>query len=54
MSEILWFDLKRHLWLVGTLEYGPDRLHYVLVDSATGAIVDTVERHWDPDVDGYP
>ena len=54
VSEILWFDLKRSLWQVGTLEYGPDRLHYDLVDPATGEIRGTVERHWDPDKDGYP
>jgi hypothetical protein len=53
-QEILWFDLDLGLWQVGTLHYGLKQLHYLLVDPVTGEVVDTVERPWVPDVDGYP
>jgi hypothetical protein len=54
VNEILWFDAKRGLWQVGTLEYEPMRLHYLLIDPLDGSVVETVERAWVPDTDGFP
>jgi len=51
------FDPKTDAYQVGMLESGNlpvSRVHLVLVDARTGAIVRFVERDWDYDVDGYP
>jgi hypothetical protein len=54
VEEFARFDLKSGLWHIGVIEYGLERIHYVRIDPATGTLLDTVERRWDPDVDGYP
>lgn len=52
MEEFIRFDQEAHLWNVGVVIYGRDILHYVRVDPASGAVVDTVERPFVWQVDG--
>ena len=56
-EEILWYDAEQDRWEVGVMpwyETEPPRIHGLLVDAATGAIVGPLDRPWDQDVDGMP
>lgn len=53
-DPVLWLDAEADLWEVGLLEYDVRRFHVALVHPRTGEVVKTIERPWDPDVDGYP
>jgi hypothetical protein len=53
---VLWYRPTLSLWEVGVLAwYAPaQHMHLVLVDPHSGAVVDTVDRAWDEDRDGFP
>ena len=56
-EEILWYRPELAAWEVGVLiwyEFPEPRLHLVVVDPHTGQILDTVDRAWDEDRDGFP
>lgn len=53
-EPLLRFDPDTDLWQVGLVDYRTERIHYVLVDPMIGEIVDTIDRPWDPEVDGFP
>lgn len=56
-ETILWYDADHDRWEVGVLpwyESDPPRIHGVLVDGTTGAVLGPLDRPWDKDVDGYP
>ena len=56
-EEILWYRPELDAWEVGVLgwyEFPEPRLHLVLVDPRTGAIIDTVDRAWSEERDGFP
>ncbi len=56
-EEIAWYDADRDVWEVGVMpwyETDPPRIHGVLVDPFTGAIVGPLDRAWDRDVDPFP
>jgi hypothetical protein len=56
-EDVMWYRPERDLWEVGVLDWygGPGAtMHLVLVDPFSGAIVDTVDRPWDRDLDGFP
>jgi hypothetical protein len=56
-EEILWYRPELGAWEVGVLvwyEHPEPRLHLVLVDPHSGAILDTVDRAWDQERDGFP
>jgi hypothetical protein len=54
-SIILWYRPELDLWEVGVLAWHDaptPQMHLVLVDPHSGAIVQTVDRRWDEDLDG--
>ena len=51
-SEFIRFDPRRGVWEVGTVEYVSTTLHFVRVHPVTGAVLETIERRWVPEVDG--
>lgn len=56
-AEIAWYDAERDVWEVGVMpwyEADPPRIHGVLVDPVTGAIVGPLDRPWDMDADPWP
>lgn len=53
-SEFIRFDPQRAVWEVGTVEYISTTLHFVRVHPVTGAVLETVDRRWIPEVDGNP
>jgi hypothetical protein len=54
-EPVIRFDPVGSIWEIGLLDYGDQpRVHFVLVDGASGQIVGFAERAWDFDVDGYP
>ena len=54
-DELVRYDPLAGVWQVGLLDYTePPRIHLVLVDPSTGALVGWVERIWDYDTDGFP
>lgn len=56
-AVIAWYDDDRDLWEVGVMpwhETTPPRIHGVLVDAVTGAIIGPLDRDWDQDVDLFP
>lgn len=56
-AEIAWYDRDRDLWEIGIMpwyETEPPRIHGVLVDAVTGAILGPLDRPWDRDVDPFP
>ncbi len=56
-EPILWYRPELGAWEVGLLIWNdfPDpRMHLVLVDPVSGAIVDRVDRPWDQELDGFP
>jgi hypothetical protein len=56
-EEILWYDAHEDRWEVGVMpwyETDPPRIHGLLVDATTGAVIGPLDRAWDEDVDGFP
>lgn len=56
-EEILWYRPQLGAWEAGVLvwyEFPEPRLHLVLVDPHTGAILETVDRAWSEERDGFP
>jgi hypothetical protein len=56
-AEIAWYDADRDLWEIGVMpwyETDPPRIHGVLVDAVTGAILGELDRPWDRSVDPFP
>jgi len=56
-EAIAWYDAERDVWEIGVMpwyETEPPRIHGVLVDAVTGAIVGPLDRPWDRDVDPFP
>jgi hypothetical protein len=56
-AQIVWYDARRALYEVGVMpwyETDPPRIHGVLVDAVTGAIIGPLDRPWDRDVDPFP
>ena len=56
-EEILWYDAPNDRWEVGVMpwyETEPPRIHGLLVDAATGAVLGPLDRAWDEAVDGFP
>lgn len=56
-ATIVWYDDERDLWEIGVMpwyESEPPRIHGVLVDAVTGAIVGPLDRAWDQAVDPFP
>lgn len=54
---VMWYRPERDLWEVGVLDWygGPGAtMHLVLIDPSTGVVLDTVDRSWDRDADGFP
>lgn len=54
---LMWYRPALGLWEVGYLVWygGPGAtMHLVLIDPSSGAILDTVDRPWDRDLDGFP
>jgi hypothetical protein len=56
-AEIAWYDADRNVWEVGIMpwyETDPPRIHGVVVDGSTGAIVGPLDRAWDRATDPFP
>jgi hypothetical protein len=56
-AEVAWYDLERDRWEIGVMpwyETDPPRIHGVLVDGTTGAILGELDRPWDRDADPFP
>jgi hypothetical protein len=56
-ESIAWYRPDRDIWEVGVLpwyETKPPRIHGVIVDAKTGAILGPLDREWNPDLDGWP
>ena len=56
-ATIAWYDADRDVWEIGVMpwyETEPPRIHGVLVDAVTGAILGPLDRPWDRDVDPFP
>jgi hypothetical protein len=56
-EEIAWYQADRDVWEIGVMpwyETQPPRIHGVLVDAVTGAVVGPLDRPWNQDVDGFP
>jgi hypothetical protein len=52
---VIRFDQSTGGYVIGIVDSGDllvPRLHAVVVDARTGAIVRSVERIWDPSIDG--
>jgi hypothetical protein len=56
-ASIAWYQPDRDIWEVGVLpwyETAPPRLHGVVVDAKSGAILGPLDREFNRDVDGMP
>jgi hypothetical protein len=56
-ASIAWYQADRDIWEVGILpwyETSPQRIHGVVVDARTGAVLGPLDREWKQDVDGMP
>jgi hypothetical protein len=56
-AHIVWYDAAHDRWEIGVMpwyEDEPPRIHGVLVDAVTGAILGPLDRPWDQDVDPFP
>ncbi len=56
-AAIAWYDATHDLWEIGVMpwyETEPPRIHGVLVDATTGAVVGPLDRSWDKQVDPFP
>jgi hypothetical protein len=56
-ATISWYDPDRDLWEIGVMpwyETEPPRIHGVLVNAVTGAILGPLDRPWEQDVDPFP
>lgn len=56
-ATIAWYDADRDLWEIGVMpwyETEPPRIHGVVVDAISGAILGPLDRPWNEDVDPFP
>ena len=56
-EEILWYDASHDVWEIGVMpwyETDPPRIHGLVLDATTGAIIGPLDRAWDKDHDGFP
>ena len=56
-EAIAWYDAEAGVWEVGVMpwyETQPPRIHGVLVDPVTGAVLGKLDRPWDEEADGFP
>jgi hypothetical protein len=56
-EEIAWYHAEGDYWEIGIMpwyETEPPRIHGVLVDASSGAILGPLDRAWIQDVDGFP